>query len=881
MYTSKGQPVQAVFGFCRMIKKIINDYKPECMAIVWDSPGKTERHEMYTDYKATRQAAPSDLSEQKKYIKQFADAIGLAQVERPGIEADDLMNSLVHDFRKQDTKTVLITSDKDMGQLLDGDVCIFDPFKDAFVTREDLEKKYGFSLEKLPFYFALIGDTSDNIPGVRGIGPKGATDLVQQFNSLEDLYNNLDNVPKERTRELLQASRDNAFLSEKLFKLRYHPKISEQPEAYQFDPAQWAQARAVFEELEFKSLLKEMGPVQKERKLEQFSLLASETPAYNHITVTSPEVLEKIVAEIQNKKFCALDTETDGLKTLESEIVGISLCITPDTAYYIPFGHHNAPEQLSREQVVYALKPILEDVSIKKYLHNAKFDELALYAMGINLQGVVFDTMIAASLITQDWQRLGLKYLSDFYLHESMPSYTDVVKHNGYKTFADVPLNHATLYAATDARQTLRLVEIFKKELQEHQQEELFTAIELPLVQVLYEMEKEGIILDTAVLKNIDIHVTKELEKIRQLIIDFVGDEHSSINLNSPKQLEDLLFNILKLSPLKKTTGKTGYSTDQEVLIELAKSHPVPGLIVKYRELFKLKSTYIDTLGSYINPKTGRIHTHFSQTTTATGRLASSDPNLQNIPVETTGAVQLRSAFKAPTGCVFISADYSQIELRVLAHLSDDETLVQAFKNNEDIHARTAAALFGTDITQVTHDQRQLAKRINFSILYGLTPYGLSKDLDIPFTQAKEYIEKYFAQYPGVVQWMDSVVEFTKKYGYVTTEWGRRRYVPNVYEKNKSLYDLGRRIAINTAAQGTAAELMKLGMINLHNKLTEQYPQAKIILQIHDELLITAPESIAHAVEQLVIDVLQNVVSWDVPLIVTTRQGKDWQEVTK
>lgn len=865
MHTSKGLGVQAVYGFCRMIKKLTNQFSPEYFAVVWDSKGATVRHEMFSEYKATRQAAPSDLFEQKEYIQEFARATSLKQVEVPGIEADDLMYSIAQDFHMHDFTTILVTSDKDMGQSVSEDIFLFDPFKEIIIDSKNLEEKYGFPVEKLPFYFALIGDASDNIPGVRGIGPKGAQALVNQFVSLEDLYNNLDKVPKERTRELLIAARESAFLSYELFLLRYYD-LNIKKDDFKYDAHNWANARKIFEELEFKSLLASL-PQEAAAQQELFSLQKK----YNFIAITTQEQLEQVCQLITQKKLCALDTETDGLRPLQANMVGVSLCVEEGTAYYIPANH----------MVIARLNKLFEDISIKVYMHHAKFDLMVCAHAGITIKGLVFDTLLAASLVTQDWQRIGLKYLSDFYLHEKMLSFDDVVKKNGYKNFAQVPLELATEYAAADAHQTLRLVPILENELATHEQKNLYYTIEFPLIKILLAMEKEGILLDKEVLKTIDIQVTRELDILRTHIIDLVGEHYAHINLNSPKQLEELLFVELKLTPQKKTTQKTGYSTDQEVLQELAKVHPVPALIIKYRELFKLKSTYIDALGSFVNPQTGRIHTTFSQISTATGRLASSEPNLQNIPVESTTEVHIRSAFKAPAGYMFLSADYSQIELRVLAYLSQDQTLKTAFLAGEDIHARTASGLFDVPLTHVTHDQRQVAKRINFSILYGLTPYGLSKDLDINFNTAKLYIEKYLAQYPGVMSWMEQVIREVYDKGYVTTLWGRRRYLPGIYEKNKSLYELARRMAINTKAQGTAAELMKIGMINVDTVIREKNLGAKMILQIHDELLIAVPDNQVNETQNIIAQTLQNVVQWDVPLLVTTRTGKDWYEVTK
>ena len=870
--TKAGIPVNAVYGFCRMIRKLMDTYTPENMVLVWDSKGKTVRHEMYEPYKQTRQAAPSDLMQQKELIIEFADTIGLKQLAQQGIEADDLMFSVARQLEEESTPSILVTSDKDLGQTLSDYVTILDPFKDAFITRKTLEEKLGFSIQKLPFFYALVGDSSDNIPGVAGIGPKGAQGLVEQFDSLADLYENLDKVTSERTRMLLEQSRENAFLSEQLFILRFYDTYATK-KSFAFSADNWVNAYPFFQKCEFTSLLK---GTEAAKAVERAPVTLHEK--YRFVLVDTPELLNELCNEIKAKGHCALDTEGTGLNPLTSELVGISLCVQEGVSYYVPFGHKTGEKQIERELAFQLLRPVLEDPGIKKYLHHAKFDALMLLHAGIDLQGIDFDTMIAASLVVGDGQRIGLKSLSDYYFQEPMYSFDDMVRKNKYKNFAFVPIALATEYAAADAHQTMKLVPIFQKALKDLGLDTLFLDLEMALMRVLIDMEKTGIRLDSQVLTDIDLVVTRELDGLRIQIIDLIGHEFASINLNSPKQLEDLLFNHLKLPVMKKTTQKTSYSTDQEVLEALAKLHPVPALIMRYRELFKLKTTYLEALIEYVNKETGRIHTTYSQTAVATGRLASSEPNLQNIPVD---HYAMRTAFKPQEGSIFISADYSQIELRVLAYLSQDATLLQAFKENRDVHILTAAGLFDVAPEGVTHEMRQLGKRINFSILYGLTAHGLSKDLDISHSLARSYIEKFMAQYPGVVAWMDEIVEKTKEKGYVQTLWGRRRYLPGIYERNKTLYDLARRVAINTVAQGTAAELMKWGMITLKDELQKHIPEAKILLQIHDELLIEVPKEAEEQAQDLVTQILQNVVSWNVPLVATTRTGKNWQDVTK
>lgn len=881
LHSPAGMPVQAVFSFCRMIRKLIDTYGPENIVLVWDSKGKTTRHEMFPEYKATRQAAPSDLFDQKEYIIQFAEMIGMPQVAQVGIEADDLMYSLAKDWMAQPERAVVfVTLDKDMGQALTlgQQVYLLDAFKEQFSDAAAVQTKMELPVEKMPFYFALLGDASDNIPGVKGIGKKTGIDLVNQFDSLEDMYSRLHEIKKAGVKTALLTYKDDAFLSFQLFLLQYHP-LHLTPEQLIFDPQNWNKARPLFEELGFKSLTAGAGETKQER-VQNVQDKLDYWKAYNFKLVTTVQQLMQMCEHLKAKGAFAVDTETTGLQPLEVELVGISFCSDEQSAYYVPCGHKTGELELSQAEVIAALKPILEDAQYKKYLHNAKYDQLVFAAHGIELTGIALDTLIGANLIIKEWQSASLKKLSHSFFNQEMLTYEDVVKAHKYKDFSYVPHELAALYSCADSYQTFRLVSIIEDAFkQEPKIYDLYRLIEHPLMQVLYEMEKEGVNLDVNLLQELDIKVSAEITTIEAAIAQVVGKE--TINLNSPSQMEYLLFSVLQLPPQKKSpTGK--FSTDAEVLKILAALHPIPALIIKYRELAKLKNTYIDALPTYVNKNTHRLHTTFSQTAVATGRLASSNPNLQNIPADANGyGIEVRAAFKAGQGRVFISADYSQIELRVLAYLSQDDNLLTAFLQGNDIHTQTSARLFEVALAAVTHEQRQLGKRINFSILYGLTPYGLSKDLGISFKDAKKYIERYFEQYPQVSVWMLSVVEYAKKHGYVETFWGRRRYIPTIYEKNRTMYEEACRIAINTVAQGTAAEIMKLGMIEVRKKLLAQYPDSFIVLQIHDELIISAPEADADAVEKLVQQTLESVVQWNVPLVVTTRNGADWKEITK
>ncbi len=876
LHTPQGEPIQAVYSFCRMLKKLIDSLNPQYMIVAWDSKGKTTRHTMYEEYKATRQAPPSDLFMQKNNIVEFLDNIKLKQVAREGVEADDLIYSLAIDFEKEGYHVVMVTSDKDMGQALSDNITMYDPFKDVMIDQLSFANKMGFPTEKLPFYFSLLGDSSDNIPGVRGIGEKTATEIVQQFASLDDLYARIHLINKARISNALLEQKDNAYLSLKLFLLQYIPlAITEKDVTFQKED--WSLAFDFFKKFNFKSFLSNAQTQTTHMSAEEKIIQLKKV---DFVTVTNKTILNQLIADLKQTRICAIDTEGDALNPLTTNLVGISISMDGKRAYYIPCHHKTGEEQLPSQEIFKSLAPYLEDPTYKKYMHHAKFDLLVLRSHGYIINGLVFDTLIAASLLVKDWQRAGLKYLSEQYLNEEMLSFKDVVTDHKLPNFSYVPLEIATYYAANDARQTYRLVSLLEKQLHDEQMTRLYEKIEFPLVQILTDMEQAGIFIDVPLLQKISKELDHDLTLISDQIRGFLPEEQRNININSPRQVEIALFETLKLPPKKKSAKGSGYSTDQKVLSELAEIHPVPGLILKYRELFKLKSTYVDALPSYVNMHTGKIHTTYSQISVATGRLASSEPNLQNIPSSGYG-LTIREAFKPDPGYCFLSADYSQIELRILAYLSQDKALKEAFLSGQDIHSQTAARLFDVAPELVSHEQRQIGKRINFSILYGLTPYGLSKDLGIPFKDAKIYIDRYFAQYPEVKQWMDNIVAKTEKDGYITTLWGRRRYIPGIYEKNHSLYEEAKRIAINTVAQGTASEIMKQGMIALHDFFKKESINAHIILQIHDELVIAVKQEDALIVKNHVKQILEHIVDWNIPLEVSTKIGNTWLEVSK
>ncbi len=892
--TSSGIPTQAVYGFCRAIKKIIDDFNPTYLVISWDPKGKTFRHEDYPAYKATRQKPPSDLFEQKEHIIKFLEAVKIAQITVDGYEGDDVIAGIAKQFSQN--QIILVCPDKDMYQLLSDQVLIFDPFKERLVDQEAFAKEQGFTADKVPFYYAILGDSSDNIPGVAGIGKKGAADLVAQFTSLDDLYANIDLVPKERTKKLLLEQKDLAFLSYQLFCLK-PPAISKQLADLAFDQKNWAGAAELFATLEFSSLLKDLqkrfptAVTTKQASNQPFnrSLFDQDAPAGApaplpwQLTVVQDEAsLTNMIAKLSKADWIALDTETSGSLPMQDKLVGISFAIDTKQAFYVPVGHQEGV-QLDQAIVIAALKPLLEKPTTKLVMHNAKFDQIVLDQAGIATKNIAFDTIIAASLLRKgDNDRINLKALSQNLLNEPMIKFKELLgKHRS--SFDQVPVAEGAAYAAHDALQTYKIKPILEQELGKAPTLlQVFNTIEMPFYSVLRRMEEFGVMLNIDKILGTTAAVSKAIQATEETIfanLPSIGGS-SKINLNSPKQIETLLFDQLGLATVKKS-AKGSRSTDQEVLQALSNQHPVPALILKYRELTKLKTTYLEPLPSYVNPKTNRIHTSYSQTQVATGRLSSADPNLQNIPASEGFGMQIRDAFYAPSGSLLLSADYSQIELRILAHLSQDKALTAIFLNNQDIHTETSAQLFDVPVSAVTHEQRQLGKRINFSIMYGITPFGLAKDLGIKPNEAKSYIEKYFERFPGVAAWIEETTAKATERGYVETWYGRRRYIPELAERNKTLFEAGKRMAINTPVQGTQAEIMKLAMINIDQQLSSKNLAARIILQIHDELIIELPKNELEEVTPLVERLMMGVVNWQIPLKVTIRAGETWAKITK
>ena len=857
----KGLPTKAIFGFTQMLLKLLREMEPRYVVICFDAKGPTFRHEIYRDYKANRPAMPDDLAVQLPYIREIAEAFGIPILEVEGFEADDLIATIATRLKHP---VVIVGGDKDLLPLVSERVVIWDPMKDEFIDVKALKERFGLSPEKLLEVRALAGDSTDNVPGVPGIGEKTALKLIKEYGSLEEVLKNAPHIRGKRLRENLIRYADQARLSKELVKLKTEAPVPLELSFYERKAPDTARLRALFLELEFKKLLKEL-PASKNVSYEDYEL------------VTEPERLEEVLAEARKAKVLVFDLESDAKDPLRGRIVGLSLCFAPPKAYYLPFGHEGleAGRQLPPESLK-KVAALLEAESPLKVGHNVKYDLTLLKRHGFSLKGLEGDTMIASYLLDPNRRTHGLDELAEEILGHRMISYREVTqKLKKGESFARVPLEEAKVYACEDAHVTYLLYEYFWPRLKEEGLWRVFEEIERPLIFVLARMEMAGVRVDVPYLEALSQELAGELKELEEKIFALAGER---FNLNSSRQLGFILFEKLGLPKLKKTPKKTAYSTDNEVLEELSLHHELPRLVLRYRTLAKLKSTYVDALPKMINPETGRIHTSFNQTVTATGRLSSSDPNLQNIPVRGEEGAKIRKAFVPEEGWLFLSADYSQIDLRVLAHYSGDETLIEAFKRGEDIHRRTAAEIFGVSPEEVTPEMRRMAKTINFGIVYGMSPFGLAKELKIGRREAKAFIERYFERYPGVKRYMEEIVAEARKKGFVETLFGRRRPLPDINSPNRVAREFAERTAINTPIQGTAADIIKLAMIRLDKTLEEKGLKTRMLLQVHDELLFEVPSEELEEVKEIVRQQMEGVVELKVPLKVNLAVGKNWAE---
>lgn len=860
--TSKGFPTNAIYGFTQMILKLAKEAKPEYWAIVFDSIEPTFRDELYADYKANRSEPPDDLVPQFPYIPKVVEALNIPMLVKPGFEADDIIATMAQRAKKAGFTVTVISGDKDLMQLVNDTVELWDPMKEKHYRLPEVIQRFGVPPGKVADVFGLVGDTSDNIPGVPGIGPKTAGKLIQEYGDLETLLKNAGDITG-KTGESLKIYADQARLSKQLATLYYDVPIPFDENGLHYREIDTEACHDLFRELEFSRLLSEIAPKATLSK-QGYRLILEE------------KELEALLEEIKKTKtLLAIDLETDSLDVMRANIVGVSLSWAKGKAAYIPVGHTgpDAGKQIPLAALLGLLGPVLANETIPKTGQNLKYDLAILNPLGTTTKNIAADTMIASYLLNPQGPH-NLDDLSQQHLNHRTIHYEDVTgKGSKQVSFAAVPVETARDYACEDADCTRQLAEMFLPRLEKEGLMDLFRNLEMPLMEVLLKMELNGVQVDKNILQTLSAGFEKELAVLEKEIYALAGE---SFNIQSPKQLGLILFERLRLPGAKKT--KTGFSTSVDVLEELALHHPLPERILKYRSLSKLKSTYTDALQTLINPKTGRIHTSFNQTVAATGRLSSSEPNLQNIPIRAKEGREIRKAFVAEEGFQFLSADYSQIELRILAHYTEDKNLLQAFEEGRDVHSLTATALFGGTPDKVTSEQRSIGKTINFAVIYGQSAFGLANQLKIDPKEAKEYIDNYFRQHAAVKIFREKVLEKAREEGLVTTLFGRRRFVPDILSRNPNIRANAERMAFNTIFQGSAADLIKKAMLDIDRGLKKISPRARMLLQVHDELVFEVSEGDVAGVEAFVKEKMERVHALKVPLTVHCGAGKNWAE---
>lgn len=889
LVTSSGQPTGAVRGVAAMLRKLIKDYDPQYMAVIFDAKGKTFRDEMFEEYKSQRPPMPDDLREQVTPLHDLIRAMGLPLIIEDGVEADDVIGTYARIFGSQGKPVLISTGDKDMAQLVTEQVTLINTMNDALYDIDGVKKKFGVGPELIIDFLALMGDKVDNIPGVPGVGEKTALGLIQGLGSLEDIYANLDKVAELSFRgaktmaKKLEEHKEMAFLSYQLATIKLDCELSEDLNDLKLGEPDNESLARYFKELEFKGWLSEVLSGA------DASVVAAAEEAGNdeaaagfsrdaYDIVYSETMLDKWLDKLKAAGEFAFDTETTSLNYMNAELVGFAVAVE-DKAAYIPFGHNypGAPDQIDKQRVMDKFKPLLEDDSLKKIGQNLKYDMSVLAEdAGITLRGVAFDTMLESYVLDSVATRHDMDSLALKYLGRKTISFEDIAGKGAKQlTFNQVGLHEASPYAAEDADVTLRLHQtLWPKLEQEGGLPDVFRDIELPLVTVLSRIERNGTYVDATLLKHQSQFLAKRMAELQEKAFEIAGQE---FNLSSPKQLGEILYQKLDIPVIKKTP-KGAPSTAEAVLQELALEYDLPQVIMDYRGVAKLKNTYTDKLPELINPRTGRVHTSYHQAVAATGRLSSSDPNLQNIPVRSEEGRKIRQAFLAPKGKKIVACDYSQIELRIMAHLSGDKGLTDAFAQGLDIHRATAAEVWGKTLDEVSDNDRRNAKAINFGLIYGMSAFGLAKQLGLPRKEAQEYIDLYFERYPGVKKYMADTRALAADNGYVETVYGRRLYLPEIHSKNGQRRQAAERAAINAPMQGTAADIIKKAMIKVHDWLETTDFDAKMIMQVHDELVFEVAED---QVEDLVKEVkarMESAAELKVPLIVDAGVGENWDE---
>ena len=888
---SDGLPTGAVSGFCSMLFKLLEDsksnqnlQKPTHFAVIFDSARKTFRNEIYSDYKANRAEAPDDLAPQFDYIRKSVLAFNLPSLELINYEADDLIATYVEMILKEGAKVTIVSSDKDLMQLYKKNVRIYDPMKNKFISEEDIKNKFGVGASKVIDVQALAGDSSDNVPGVPGIGVKTAAELINKYGELEKLLKSAHEIKQNKRRETLIENKDKALISKKLVTLKSDAPVNKNLTDLELKSIDKDKLYKFLREMEFNRLLSSaisaygepnLTSIKNEVKIEKNQKAINKKEYY---LIENLGQIDNWITEAEELGEVAVDTETNSLDPHQADLVGVSLSSKIGKACYIPIGH-KSNKCIEKDLVLKKLKPLLEDPSIKKIGQNIKFDFIVFFKHGINMTSME-DTMLMSYVLDAGKNRHNMDTLSEIHLNHKTISFKDLVG-TGKKeiNFSEVDVEKAKDYAAEDADITFRLYKKFQKSLKDEKMINIYEIFEKPLLKILAFMEIEGVKIDNKFLKSLSTKFEKKIVKIQNEVFKISKKE---FNIASPKQLGEILYNDLKITDLKKTK-KGSFATSASVLEDLAfKGHKFPQLVLDWRQVSKLKNTYSDSLPEHINPNTQRVHTSFLLAATTTGRLASSDPNLQNIPIKSEDGKDIRKAFIAKKDHVLISADYNQIEMRILADLADVKGLKKAFKNNEDIHSLTASQIFNVDIKKVNQDQRRKAKAINFGIIYGISQYGLAKQINVTNHEAEEFLNAYFLKFPEIKIYMDRTIKFCRKSGFVNNIFGRRSHFININDKNYNIRNFQERAAINAPIQGSAAEIMRLAMIRLDKKLTDQKNQkTKMLLQIHDELIFETPKEEAKRISKIIIDEMSSVVkseqhSFSIPLTVDLNTGENW-----
>lgn len=893
---SEGIPTGPIMGFANTLEKMLEEKKPTHIAVAWDTHVPTFRHEMDEEYKANRPPQPEELKIGIPLIKEMLEGYGIKNIEKDGFEADDVIGTIADRANEEDVDVYLVTPDKDFMQLVHDHVKMYKPDNQDggfnIIDREGVKDYFGVYPEKVIDVLAILGDTSDNIPGVRGIGKKGAPKLINKYDSLEAAIEDAPNMKSKRHREGLQEYAEQALHAKEMVTIK-----TDVPDIIEWEELEWEgpdneALGNFFKRMEFRTLTKKyLGEEVTKKHLAgddlengQTDLFSSPKPAktaenerdsfdedtVSYELVNNAENLKGLVEKLKGHDKLCFDTETDGVDMMQSNLVGISISTTPGVAYYIPF---NVEEGIEKAKAVKLLQPLFENEKSLKIAHNYKFDYIMLSRAGLSIQGNAFDTMIAGYLIDAS-QKLKMDELAVKYLNYDPISIEELIgSGRKQKTMDQIPADQITTYACEDADITLRLFEVLKNILEEDELTEIAEELEFPLMKVLAEMEMNGVLLDTEMLKEFSDVLADDILELEQTIYKKAGME---FNINSPQQLGEVLFDKMGLPAGKKT--KTGqYSTAESVLTKLASDYEMPDLILEYRALSKLKSTYVDALPKLIDKDTGRIHTDFNQSVAATGRLSSSNPNLQNIPIRTKRGREIRKAFIADDGFRLLSADYSQVELRVIASIAEDKNMIEAFKNDEDIHSRTAKEVFGLDsIDDVTPDHRRKAKEVNFGIPYGVSAYGLASRLGISNDEGKEMIDQYFERFPGILEYINEIKQFAKENGYVKTLMGRRRYIPEINSGNWNVRSFAERTAINMPIQGTAADIIKKAMIDIQNYLEEHNCQSRMLLQVHDELIFEVHEDELNSIPSKIKQLMEDAYKLAVPLKVDMGMADNW-----